>query len=147
MSHKDCGRRFPHPLLSIHGVETGRCLTRRELFRLSGLEFHGERFSSTPTMNRGILPAALRSRVVYRTRCAMDWETEPITSFETIVHRDCSNPRRIGCPGRDSLFGLTVCLGGAQSALVLAHIRQCAPCFDALKELRKKRSGGNVRQR
>ena len=77
----------------------------------------------------------------------MDWETELIISFDAIVHRDFPNPRRIGCPGRDSLLGLAVCLEEAQSALVLAHIRQCAPCFDELKELRKKQSGGNARQR
>jgi hypothetical protein len=70
----------------------------------------------------------------------MDWETELIISFDAIVHRDFPNPRRIGCPGRDSLLGLAVCLEEAQSALVLAHIRQCAPCFDELKELARSRA-------
>jgi hypothetical protein len=88
-----------------------------------------------------------KPRVVYLTRNVMDWETELITSFDAIVHRDFPNFRRIGCPGRDSLVGLAVCLGDAHSALVLAHIRQCAPCFDELKELRKKQSGGDARQR
>ena len=74
----------------------------------------------------------------------MGWETELITSFDAIVHRDFPNPRRVGCPGRDSVVGLAVCLEDAQSALVLAHIRQCAPCFDELKELRKKQSVGNA---
>jgi hypothetical protein len=68
----------------------------------------------------------------------MDWDTELINSFETIVHRDFPNPQRIGCPGRDSLIGLATSLGDAQSAMVLAHIRQCAPCFDELRELRRK---------
>jgi hypothetical protein len=35
----------------------------------------------------------------------MDWETELLNSFETILHRDFPNPRRIGCPGRDLLAG------------------------------------------
>ena len=68
----------------------------------------------------------------------MDWETELLNSFEAIVHRDFPNPHRIGYPGRDSLVGLAVCRGDAQSAFVLAHIRQCAPCFDELRELRTK---------
>ena len=68
----------------------------------------------------------------------MDWETELIDSFETIVHRDFPNPERTGCPGRDSLVNLAAGLGNAQSSMVLAHIRQCAPCFDELKELRRK---------
>jgi hypothetical protein len=68
----------------------------------------------------------------------MDWETELLNSFEAVVHRDFPNPHRIGCPGRDSLAGLAVCHGDAQSAFVLAHIRQCAPCFDELRELRTK---------
>lgn len=77
----------------------------------------------------------------------MDLETELVNSFETIVRRDYPNPRRIGCPARNSLVGLAICLGDAQSALVLAHIRECAPCFDEFKELRKKRRHGNLRQR
>ena len=68
----------------------------------------------------------------------MDWETDLIDAFEAIVHRDFPNPHRIDCPGRDSLVGLAACLGDAQSSLVLTHIRQCAPCFDELKELRRK---------
>jgi hypothetical protein len=67
----------------------------------------------------------------------MDWETDLIEAFETIVHRDFPNPRRIGCPGHESLVALAACRTEAQSALVLAHIRQCAPCFDELKQLRK----------
>jgi len=68
----------------------------------------------------------------------MDWETDLIGSFETIVHRDFPNPERIGCPERDSLVALTAGLRDAQSAMVLSHIRQCAPCFDGLRELRRK---------
>jgi hypothetical protein len=67
----------------------------------------------------------------------MDWESELIDAFETIVHRDFPNPQRIGCPGHDSIVALAVCRRDAQSAVVLAHIRQCAPCFDELKTLRR----------
>jgi hypothetical protein len=74
----------------------------------------------------------------------MDWDTELINSFDTIVHRDFPNPQRIGCPGRDSLMSLVASLGDAQSAMVLAHIRQCAPCFDELRELRRKQSHDRV---
>jgi hypothetical protein len=67
----------------------------------------------------------------------MDWEAELIDALETIVHRDFPNPQRIGCPERDSLVGLAECRTGPQSALALAHIRRCAPCFDEVRELRK----------
>ena len=67
----------------------------------------------------------------------MDWETELIDALENLVHRDFPNPQRVGCPGRDSLASLAACHGNAQSTVVLAHIRQCAPCFDELKELRR----------
>ena len=46
----------------------------------------------------------------------MDWETELINSFDTIVHREFPNPQRIGCPGRDSLMDLAAGLEDAQSA-------------------------------
>jgi hypothetical protein len=68
----------------------------------------------------------------------MVWETELIDALEAIVHRDFPNPQRVGCPGRDSLVGLAACRRDAQSGLILAHIRQCAPCFDELKELRRR---------
>jgi hypothetical protein len=90
-------------------------------------------------VDRGILLPALNGCGSFEgTRRAMDWDTELINSFETIVHRDFPNPQRIGCPGRDSLMGLAASLVDAQSAMVLAHLRQCAPCFDELRELRRK---------
>ena len=67
----------------------------------------------------------------------MDWETELMDALETIVHRDFPNPQRVGCPGRDSLVSLAACRTDARSALALAHIRRCAPCFDELKQLRR----------
>ena len=69
---------------------------------------------------------------------AMDWETDLIDAFEAMVHRDFPNPQRIGCPGRDSLAHFASSAGDPQSALILAHIRQCAPCLGELKELRRK---------
>jgi len=113
------------------------CLTRRELFRFLAYDCGDERFPSTPIMDRGILLKVGRNRGSFGERARMDWEAELINSFETIVHRDFPNPQRFGCPGRDSLAGLAACLGDAQSPLALAHMRQCAPCFDELKQLRR----------
>jgi len=45
----------------------------------------------------------------------MDWETDLIDAFETIVHRDFPNPHRIGCSGRDSLAHLAADIGDALS--------------------------------
>jgi hypothetical protein len=125
----------------------GTCLTHTEFFSPIAMRLQGEDFRRHQPWIVGFCYGQKGLWFVERTRRAMDWETELLNSFETIVHRDFPNPRRIGCPGRDLLAGLAACVGDAQSALVLAHIRQCAPCFDELRELRKKESNGNVRQR
>jgi len=65
----------------------------------------------------------------------MDWQTELTAAFETVVRRDFPNPERIGCPGPDRLRALAAGLRD-ESALVLTHIRECAPCFDQLKQFR-----------
>ena len=67
----------------------------------------------------------------------MEWETELMAAFETVVHRDFPNPQRIGCPGHDSLEALAAGRRVEQSDEALAHIRRCAPCFDELKRLRE----------
>jgi hypothetical protein len=64
----------------------------------------------------------------------MDSEKELVDAFEGIVHEDFPNPQRIACPGREVLLKLAQQPADAQ----LVHIRQCAPCFDELKELRHK---------
>lgn len=66
----------------------------------------------------------------------MDREKDLIDAFGTMVHEEFANPERIGCPGRDSLVRLASGLGNPEFATILAHIRQCANCFDELKELR-----------
>ena len=67
----------------------------------------------------------------------MDTEKDLIDAFESVVHEDFPNPQRIGCPGRDVLAKFVACSADPQFALLLAHIRQCAPCFMELKELRQ----------
>jgi hypothetical protein len=117
------------------------CLTHTEFFQRPSPEAASrkiEGFSSTPIVDRGILLGRDKTVVAQRMGRAMDWETDLIDAFEAIVHRDFPNPHRIGCPGRDSLTHLAAGIGDAQSALVLAHIRRCAPCFDEPKELRTK---------
>jgi len=69
-------------------------------------------------------------------RCTVDWETELMAAFETVVHRDFPNPQHIGCPGREFLEALAAGRRDDQSAPILAHIRECAACFDQLKQLR-----------
>jgi len=64
----------------------------------------------------------------------MDWEKDLIDAFERVVHRDFPNPKRVG---HDSLVALATSRTDAQATLVLDHIRQCAPCFDELKQLRQ----------
>ena len=68
----------------------------------------------------------------------MGSEKELMEAFETIIHEDFPNPQRIGCPGHEALLQLAEESGHVQRTRLLAHIRQCARCFDELKELRGK---------
>ena len=68
----------------------------------------------------------------------MGSEKELLEAFERVIHEDFPNPQRIGCPRGDALLRLAEESGHVQQTLLLAHIRQCAPCFDELKELRRK---------
>jgi len=61
-----------------------------------------------------------------------------LDAFDRVVHEDVPNPQRIACPGREVLLKLAQQPTDTQLAHLLAHIRQCAPCFDELKELRQK---------
>lgn len=68
----------------------------------------------------------------------MDFERELLDAFERAVHEDFPNPQRIDCPGREVLERLALEPTGMQFTHLLTHIRQCAPCFDELKELRHR---------
>jgi hypothetical protein len=68
----------------------------------------------------------------------MDSETELLDVFDRVVHEDFPNPQRLACPGRETLLKLAQQPAHTELAHLLAHIRQCAPCFDELKELRRK---------
>jgi hypothetical protein len=68
----------------------------------------------------------------------MGSEKELLDAFENVIHEDFPNPKRIGCPGYEALLKLAEESGPVQQTRLLAHIRQCAPCFDELKELRGK---------
>jgi hypothetical protein len=70
----------------------------------------------------------------------MGSEKELLDAFERIIHEDFANPERIGCPGQEALARLAEEPRIIQQKRLLAHIRQCAPCFDELKELRRKTS-------
>jgi len=65
-------------------------------------------------------------------------EKELLEAFEKVIHEDFPNPQRIGCPGGEVLLRFAEGSGHVQQTLFLDHIRQCAPCFDELKELRRK---------
>ena len=68
----------------------------------------------------------------------MGSEKELFEAFERIIHEDFPNPQRIDCPRDENLSKLAEGSGDVDQARLLAHIRQCAPCFDKLKELRSK---------
>jgi hypothetical protein len=75
----------------------------------------------------------------------MGSEKELLEAFENVIHEDFPNPKRIGCPGHEALLTLVDRSKQIQHTRLLAHIRQCAPCFDELKELRCK-AGNQSRQ-
>lgn len=68
----------------------------------------------------------------------MDSEKELLDAFERIIHADFPNPQRIDCPGHEALLKLAEGSAQVQLTHILAHVQQCAPCFDELKELRTK---------
>jgi hypothetical protein len=68
----------------------------------------------------------------------MDSEKELLNAFDRVLHEDFPNPQRIDCPGREVLRKLVQePADSTQLAYLLAHIRQCAPGFHELKELRQ----------
>lgn len=69
----------------------------------------------------------------------MHLEEELLEVFDRVLHQDYPNPHRINCPGASALHKLALEPVAAQSPAILAHIRQCAPCFDELRELRRGR--------
>jgi hypothetical protein len=68
----------------------------------------------------------------------MTLENELFEAFDRVVHQDHPNPQRINCPGSSTLRALAAEPGAVDSASMLVHIRQCAPCFDELRELRRR---------
>lgn len=68
----------------------------------------------------------------------MESEKELVDAFDRVLHEDFPNPQRIGCPGHEALLKLAEGSGQLQQTRLLTHIRECAPCFDELKELRRK---------
>ena len=95
-----------------------------------------ERFLSTLIMDRGIL---LKFKSVWNwpRACRMDIEKDLINALDGIVHKQFPNPHRIGCPGHEPLAKFAAGPNDAQSDSILSHIRQCALCFDELRELRR----------
>ena len=68
----------------------------------------------------------------------MDLEKELLDAFDRVLHEDFPNPQRIACPEHQVLLKLAQQSADAQLSHLLDHIRRCAPCFDELKELRRK---------
>jgi len=91
-------------------------------------------------MDRGILLVATwQSGTPCSTRaCRMDLEKELLDAFDRVVHEDFPNPQHIDCPGRQVLLKLAQQPADTQLSHLLDHVRQCAPCFDELKDLRHK---------
>ena len=89
-------------------------------------------------VDRGILLRSRESRLSLAGH-SMDTERDLIDAFGSVLHRVFANPLRDGCPGHDCLVKLVFEPGAPECAEILAHVRQCAPCFDELKQLREKR--------
>lgn len=71
----------------------------------------------------------------------MDLEKDLIDAFDRVVHKDFPNPQRINCPGSQILTRFATEPKGNELISVLAHLKQCAPCFDELREIRQKTQG------
>jgi hypothetical protein len=100
-----------------------------------------QRFLSTAIMYPGILLWAtwqLGLDSMFDLGVQNGFGKELLDAFDRVVHEDFPNPQRIACPGREVLLKLARQPADTQLAHLLAHIRQCAPCFDELKELRQE---------
>jgi hypothetical protein len=71
----------------------------------------------------------------------MDFEKELIDVLDRVVHKDFPNPQRINCPGSQILTRFATEPEDNELISVLAHLRQCAPFFDELREIRQKAQG------
>jgi hypothetical protein len=67
----------------------------------------------------------------------MNLKNDLFDAFDRVVHQDYPNPRRVNCPGHFALQKMATEPEAARNASLLAHIRQCAACFDELRELRR----------
>lgn len=72
-------------------------------------------------------------------RAIMNTEKDLIDAFQRTVHEDFPNPERIDCPGQDQIVRFAANPADLEFVRLLAHIRQCAPCFDELKKVRLNR--------
>lgn len=69
-------------------------------------------------------------------RAFMDLEKDLTDAFERMVLRDFPNPERVGCPSSDAFTKFALRPSAPEFSMLLKHVRRCAPCFSALKELR-----------
>lgn len=120
----------PFPLY-LYMAAKEECVSRRiAFFRKRVAPYDAstlhKRFSSTALLNRGILLVALE--------IWMDSKKELLD-----VHEDFPNPQRVGCPGQKALLELSKGPADVQLSELLTHVRQCAPCFDELRALRRQR--------
>ena len=67
----------------------------------------------------------------------MGKEEDLIEAFDNLLHRDFLNPERKGCPSRELLEQFAHRPSDLEFSHLLAHIRNCAACFDELKKLRQ----------
>jgi hypothetical protein len=73
----------------------------------------------------------------------MNLEKELFDAFDRVVHEDYPNPERVNCPGHPALQKLAAESQAVHDASILVHIRQCAPCFDELRELSRRQALGH----
>jgi hypothetical protein len=77
----------------------------------------------------------------------MNLEKELFDAFDRVVHEDYPNPERVNCPGHSALQKLAVEPQAVHDASILVHIRQCAPCFDELRNSAKPTAAASLKDR
>lgn len=61
-------------------------------------------------------------------------ERELLQAYDRMLHADCPNPQRVGCPRREVLEKAATSIEFVTRSL-LEHLGRCAPCSDELREL------------
>lgn len=67
-------------------------------------------------------------------------EAEILEAYSRWVHERYPNPKRFGCPERETLVALVLAKAKFEDEYTLDHIGLCAACLDEILQIKKELS-------